>query len=134
MEPLEAFRNLVRAAGPRAKAAPPAKFVKKLEEIPTIELSPSGPCRMALLLSENALIGKFTGLWPSPKAVDQWIAERWRPLAPSHISLYAAGRGYFVFNFANKKERDLIFRSGPYFMGSRGLFLAPWSLDFNPEA
>ena len=88
---------------------------------------------MALLLSEKALIGKFTGLWPSPKAVEQWITERWSSLAASHISLCAAGRGYFVFIFANKEERDLIFRSGPYFMGSRGLFLAPWSLDFNPE-
>ena len=134
MDPVEAFKVLARAAGPRAKAAPPAKFVKKMDEIPSVELSPSDPCRMALMLSEKALIGKFTGLWPNPKAVDQWIAERWSSLAPSHISLCAAGRGYFVFIFENKEERDLIFRSGPYFMGSRGLFLAPWSLDFNPEA
>ena len=134
MDTMEAFRTLVRAAGPRAKAAPPAKFVKKMDEIPSVELSPSDPCRMALLLSDKALIGKFTRLWPSPKAVGQWISEHWSSLAPSHISLCAAGRGYFVFTFENKEERDLIFKSRPYFMGSRGLFLAPWSLDFNPKA
>ena len=99
MDPVEAFKVLVRSAGPRTKASPPAKFVKKMDEIPSVELSPSDPCRMALMLSEKSLIGKFTGLWPNPKAVDQWIAERWSPLAPSHISLCAAGRGYFVFIF-----------------------------------
>ena len=73
MDPVEAFKVLVRSAGPRAKASPPAKFVKKMDEIPSVELSPSDPCRMALMLSEKAFIGKFTGLWPNPKAVDQWI-------------------------------------------------------------
>ena len=103
VDPMEAFRILVRSAGPREKVAPPAKFVKKMEEIPSLELSPSDPCRMALLLSEKFLIGKFTGLWPSPKAVEQWITEWWSSLAPSHISLCATGRGYFVFIFANKE-------------------------------
>ena len=70
MDPLEAFKALVRSAGSRAKAAPPAKFVKKMDEIPSLELSPSDQCRMALTLSEKSLIGKFTGLWPSPKVVE----------------------------------------------------------------
>ena len=51
-----------------------------------------------------------------------------------HVSIFAAGRGYFVFLFLNKEERDLVFHSGPFFMGSIGLFLAPWTLGFNPEA
>ena len=38
-----------------------------------------------------------------------------------------------MFLFSNKEGRDLIFRSGPYFMGSKGMYLAPWYLDFNPE-
>jgi len=105
-----------------------------MDEIPSLELSPSDPCQKALILSEQALIGKFTGLWPSPKAVEIWIAEHWNPLLSGQVSLFAAGRGFFVFLFSNKAERDLVFRSGPFFMGSRGLFLAPWSLGFNPEA
>jgi hypothetical protein len=47
--------------------------------------------------------------------------------------LFAVGEGFFIFSFSSKEDRDLVFRSGPYFMGSRGLFLAPWTLDFNPE-
>jgi hypothetical protein len=38
-----------------------------------------------------------------------------------------------VFLFGNTEDRDLILRSGPYFMGSRGLFISHWTLDFNPE-
>ena len=131
---LAAFKALVQAAVPQAASHSSSNFVKNMDEIPSLELSPSDPCQKALILSEQALIGKFTGLWPSPKAVEIWIAEHWNPLLSGQVSLFAAGRGFFVFLFSNKEERDLVFHSGPFFMGSRGLFLAPWSLGFNPEA
>ena len=106
---LLAFKALVHAAAPQATSLPPSKFVKKIEEIPSLELSPSDPCQKAIILSKRALIGKFTGLWPSPKAVELWIAEHWKAIVQGHASLFAAGRGYFIFLFLNKEERDLIF-------------------------
>jgi hypothetical protein len=133
-DPLEAFKALVRSAGPKSKPSLSSKFVKKMEEIPSLELSPEQPCSLALLLAEKALIGKFTGLWPSPKTVEAWMDDRWKSLIKGNVSLFAVGRGFFVFSFLSKEDCDLVFRSGPYFMGSRGLFLAPWTLDFNPEA
>lgn len=27
----------------------------------------------------------------------------------------------------------MIFHYGPYFMGFRGIYIRPWSLDFNPK-
>ena len=66
--------------------------------------------------------------------VELWIAKHWNPIVQGHVSLFVAGRGYFVFLLLNKEECDLVFRSGPFFMGSRGLFLAPWTLGFNLEA
>jgi hypothetical protein len=132
--PLDAFNELVRSAGAKSKLPPPSKFVKKMEEVPSVELSPEEPCNTALFLAERALIGKFTGLWPSPKSVEAWIEERWRSMIKGSILRSAVGRGYFVFCFSEKEDRDLVFRSGPYFMGSRGLYLAPWTLDFNPGA
>jgi hypothetical protein len=131
---LEAFKALVRSAGPKSKPSLSSKFVKKMEEIPSLELSPEEPCNLALLLAEKALIGKFTGLWPSPKTVEAWMDDRWKSLIQGNVSLFAVGRGFFIFSFSSKEDCDLVFRSGPYFMGSRGLFLAPWTLDFNPEA
>ena len=40
---------------------------------------------------------------------------------------------FFCFLFENKDDKDLVFRSGPYFMGLRGLYLNRWSLSFDPE-
>lgn len=131
-DPMEAFKMLIRSAGSKSKPALSSKFVKKMEEIPSLELSPEDPCSLGLLLAEKALIGKFTGLWPSPKTVGAWMEDRWKMLVQGEVSLCAVGRGFFVFRFSRKEDRDLVFRSGPYFMGSRGLFLAPWTLDFNP--
>jgi hypothetical protein len=60
--PLEEFKALVRSAGSKSKPALPSKFIKKMEEIPSLELSPEEPCNVALFLAENGLIGKFMGL------------------------------------------------------------------------
>jgi hypothetical protein len=78
-------------------------------------------------------VGNFTGLWPNSKVVESWVLEHWCPKVKGTIRYFVVGRGYFIFTFFSKSERDIIFRSGPYFMGSRGMFLSPWSLDFNPE-
>jgi hypothetical protein len=122
---LEAFKMLVCLAGPKSKPSPSSKFIKKIEEIPSLELSPEEPCKLALLLAETTLIGKFTGLWPSPKMVEAWMDDRWKSLIQGNVSLLTVGRGFFVFSFSSKEDCDLVFRSRPYFMGSRGLFLAP---------
>lgn len=39
--------------------------------------------------------------------------------------------GLFCF-FVSLEDRDLIFQSGPYLIGVRGLYLNHWSLDFTP--
>jgi hypothetical protein len=40
------------------------------------------------------------------------------------------GRGFYAFLFETKEDKDLIFRNGPYFFGSRGMFLNRWTLDY----
>jgi hypothetical protein len=40
---------------------------------------------------------------------------------------------FFVFLFENKVDRDMIFRSVPYFMGARGMYLNKWTSYFSPE-
>ena len=107
------------------------QFVKKVD-IPTIELPDDRPCRMTLNLSEHGLIGQFTGLWPSPKAIDGWVQCHWRPLVSEGIRSHLVGRVFFVFVFESAEERDLIFRNGPYFMGPLGLYLNKWTPDFDP--
>ena len=102
----EAFKALVRLAGPKAKPSLSTKFVKKMEEIPSLELSSEEPCNLALLLAENALIGKFTGLWPSPKSVEAWMEDHWKPLMHGIVSLHAVGRGFLPS--ASRVKRTVI--------------------------
>jgi hypothetical protein len=74
-----------------------------MEEIPSLELSPEGPCSLALLLAEKALIEKFTGLWPSPKTVEAWMDDRWKSLIQGNVSLCTVGRGFFCLQFHEER-------------------------------
>ena len=76
---LATFKALVQAAAPQEASHTSSKFMKKMDEIPSLELSPTDPCQKSLILSEQALIDKFTGFWPIPKAMELWIAEHWNP-------------------------------------------------------
>lgn len=132
---IEVFKTLVSSLNPSTRAQTShQKFVKNLEEIPQLELSSQEPRRKALLLYERVLIRKFSGLWEcglSPQLSKHGLQNTGSKIQ-SQVSFFAPGCGYFVFLFPNKEAEDLIFRFGPYFMGSKGLYLAPWSLDFNP--
>ena len=41
---------------------------------------------------------------------------------------------FFLFEFINKEDKDLIFRNGPYFMGTQGLYLNRWTPNFDPAS
>eukprot|EP00253_Pinus_taeda_P014893 PITA_14893 len=73
------------------------------------------------------------GRWPTTKSTDEWVQRNWRPLLPNNVICYAVGRGFFIFEFTTKEDRDLVFRNGPYFMGNQGLFLNKWTPNFDPS-
>ena len=104
----------------------------KKVDIPSVELPVDRICRSVLNLAERGLIGQFTSLWPSPKAIDSWVERNWRPLVSEGIRSHFVGRGYFVFVFEEVADRDLIFQNGAYFMDPKGLYLNKWSPDFDP--
>ena len=105
----------------------------KITTTPRIQIMSTTSRLKALALSEKGLIGKFTGIWPSPKTMDTWINKNWIPLISEGLQHCFCGKGFFTFLFVNKEDKDLIFRSGPYFMGPRGLYLNRWSSSFDPE-
>jgi hypothetical protein len=84
-------------------------------------------------LADQVLVGYFTGLWPSPRTTENQIQNNWRPLISNNVTSYAFGRGFFLFEFISKEDQDLIFRSGPYFMGPQGLYVNRWTPDFDLE-
>jgi hypothetical protein len=103
-----------------------------LDDIPVISLPPETPIQVALSLADWALIGQFTGLWPSPKSTESWVNRNWASLIKERVTSYFLGRGYFLFEFTSKDDKYLIFQNGPYFMGPQGLYLNKWTPDFDP--
>ena len=104
----------------------------KKVDIPSVELPAERICRSALNLAERGLIGQFTGLWSSPKAIDGWVQRNWRPLVTEGIQNYFVGRGYFISVFDSVEDHDLNFRNGPYLRGPHGFYLNKWTPDFDP--
>ena len=127
----EAFHQILAGLPPK-KRNEASKFVKKIDEIPEICLPPETPMQVALLLADRGLIGQFTGLWPSPKTTEQWVNRNWAPLISESVTSYFLGRGFFLFEFTSREDKDLIFRNRPYFMGPQGLYLNKLTPDFDP--
>ena len=124
--------NVLLASLPKKKKEEAAKFVKRLENIPEISLPPDGPIQVALSLADRALVGQFIGLWPSPKSIEIWVSKNWAPLIKNSVTSYFLGRGYFLFEFTAKEDKNLIFQNGPYFMGPQALYLNKWTPYFDP--
>lgn len=126
----DAFNQLLAGLPPK-KRSDASKFVKKLNEIPEISLPLETPIQVALSLADRGLIGQFTGLWPSPKSTKNWVNRNWAPLIKQSVTSYFLGRGYFLFEFTSKEDKDLIFQNGSYFMGPQGLYLNKWTPNFD---
>ena len=120
---LNAFDRLIANHNKRSGKGDPPKFVKRIEDVPEVALPPEETIQVALSLADRALIGQFTGLWPSPKTTDSWVQRNWRPLISKNVASYSVGRVYFLLDFESKEVKDLIFKNGPYFKGSQGLYL-----------
>jgi hypothetical protein len=129
---MQAFQALVSSYAKAPKILP-SHFVKKAAEIPKVVVFAPSARPLALRLTDRGLIGQFTGLWPSPRAMHIWLEANWRKLIKGQLSAAFCGKGFFAFLFEKKEDRDLIFHSGPYFMGARGMYLNKWTPDFSPE-
>lgn len=70
-------------------------------------------CRLAVNLADRGLIGKFNGLWPSPKSVEAWVQRNWMLLILEGIKSHFVGKGFYVFVFESFEDKDLIFRNDP---------------------
>ena len=72
LQEIEDFRKLI-AAHEKKTSPGQQKFVKQLTDIPTEALLVSRSCKTSLNLVVKGLIGQFTRLWPSTRAIEAWI-------------------------------------------------------------
>lgn len=99
----------------RRSKAQPTPFVKRIEEILEPKLPPSSTRHKYLTLANQGLVGKFTGIWPSPKIVATWVQKYWKPYIKGQLHQFFCGRGFYAFLFESKEDMDLIFYNRPYF-------------------
>ena len=107
------FEKLVTAQSKRVAKGAPSKFIKWIEDILVVALSPEDTIRVEISLADQALIGKFIELYPSPKTTKKWVQRNWRPPISKNVASYSVGRGYFLFDFEYKDDKYLVFRNGP---------------------
>lgn len=70
---MEAFTVIGSYASKSKSPSQPWKFIKKTKNIPIVKISSHEARRSTLLLATCALVGKFTSLYPSPKATEKWV-------------------------------------------------------------
>ena len=128
-----AFQALVSSSHVFPMALPLASTFVERAVVPKVQIMSTASQMKALALRRQGLIGQFSGIWPSSKSMEIWISKNWMPLITEGLQHCFCGKGFYTFLFKNKEGRDLIFRSGPYFMGPQGLYLNRWTLSFDSE-
>jgi len=79
-------------------------FVKRLDAIPHLDLLSLELGTKALIPFETTLDRTFTGMWPSPKAVDTWVvAKQWAPKLMDRYLHLPVSKG--IASFFSKQGR-----------------------------
>jgi hypothetical protein len=68
--PTTSFRKLIASCKKNAPQEEAPSFVKKLDDVPEINLPSEQPMKVAISLSDQGLVGQFMGLWPSARTID----------------------------------------------------------------
>ena len=100
-----------------------------MKTVPKLEINLERVREDIQYMNENALIGKFVGIWPIEKTPIWWINTTWKPQGNYDMQLGA--KGFFMIILFNEEDRNKIFYNGPYLFNFVGLFLSPWKELFN---
>jgi len=82
-------------------------------------------------MKDHALIGKFMGFWPTEKALQAWIAAKWKP--KGHINLKLEPKGFFTTIFNCIQDRNMVLDNNPYFINATELYLRDCIERFNSD-
>lgn len=117
--------------GPSQTKVTSATCIPKAAEPIKIELPSHHINGEIQFMQDYALIGKFLGFWPTEKALQGWIASKWKP--KGQVTLQLGPKGFFTAIFNCLEDKTRIFEGGPYFFNSFGLYLTDWKPRFNPD-
>jgi hypothetical protein len=104
--------------------------IPKSEKRPRIELPPARINARIEYMRTYVLIGKFIGIWPTKRALLNWMQKNGNP-KPILTSNWAQKDSSPSSSWLD--DRDKILEGGPYFFNSTGLYLRNWTKRFNPD-
>lgn len=120
--------NVTKATQPKVTSA---TCIPKAAESIKIELPSHIINEEIQFMQDHALIGKFLGFWPTERALNGWIASKWKP--KGQVTLQLGPKGFFTAIFNCIEDKTRIFEGGPYFFNSSGLYLTDWKPRFSPD-
>jgi hypothetical protein len=82
-------------------------------------------------MKTHPLICKFMGLWPTERTLHNWIKYHWKP--NGEVELHLGSKCFFTIVFMNLEDRDRVFKGGPYFHASIGLYMQPSKEKLSPK-
>jgi len=89
------------------------------KERPRIELLGDKIDRRIEFMKDHAIIGKIIGFWPTERALNGWIAAKWKP--KGDVTLQLGPKGFFTAIFFCLEDKYRILGGGLYFFNSAGL-------------
>lgn len=75
-----------------------------------------------LLVEEFSYATKALQDFGLPPNINLWIVWNWLPLIKERMSHFFYGKGFYIFYFKLKEDKDLIFYNSPYFYNTRVIF------------
>jgi len=82
-------------------------------------------------MRKHTLICRFMGVRLNEKALCWWINQKWKPKGDFELEL--GSRSFFTVIFAHREDQVWIFKGGPYFYNSAGLYMMYWRPNFAPK-
>ncbi|GLJ36035.1 hypothetical protein SUGI_0723010, partial [Cryptomeria japonica] len=81
------------------------------------------------LFKERAFFMKWSGPWPIFRRVRNWCNEHWG----EDVTLKTLPNAFYLVICSSTKDKEWIFNSGTFLMGSKGFFIKDWILNLTQK-
>lgn len=105
-------------------------IVEELDHTPVYNIDTPETEDYCNIYERQAIICRFNSFWPKPVDLFNWIFKNWTLQCEIHL----CSKGFFIVKFLTEADRDAVIQEGPWFWGSTGLFITPWSPEFDANS
>lgn len=104
--------------------------MEQLNYTPELTLDTTEVEEVRNIYERQALICRFNGFWTKPMDLFHWIFTKWS----LNCDVMLCSKGFFIVKLPSEEVRALVIQEGPWFWGSSGLFITPWTPEFDANS